>query len=540
MQIYAFLNLIRLTRSFSVLIGSVGFFHAAVAADYYVSLAGNNSNAGTSESSPWRSVWKVNSNSYFPRDRILFRGGDVFPGKLSFSSGTKGTASSPVQVASYGAGRATIYGGAGEAFSANNTAGIHIHDINFVGSGSTSNKENGVIFYADLGGDVKLQFLSVERVDIGGFGKSGLVIGSWNGKTGFNDVYISSVGSHDNANIGVFVFGEALYANTNVYLKYIRAYNNTGIAGESSSTGSGILLSSVNGGVIERSLAYNNGALNTAVGGPVGIWTYDSTNIVIQYNESYKNKTNSTADGGGFDLDGGVSNSILQYNYSHDNAGAGYLLCQYSGASPVANNIVRYNISQNDGRKNGYGGITLYSTVDNTDIYNNTVFMSEASSGSPPAIRMWNWDGKGLRFRNNLIITSGNVPVIAGNSGSGLYFQGNNYWSETSQLKFRFDGTSYTSLQAFRSSTAQEMLNGKPSGLSVVAELSNAGGGTTIGNPNQLTSLLAYKLLPASPMIDAGINLPSVFGNNVGNSDFYDGALPQESGYDIGAHERAP
>ena len=84
------------------------------------------------------------------------------------------------------------------------------------------------------------------------------------------------------------------------------------------------------------------------------------------------------------------------------------------------------------------------------------------------------------------------------------------------------------------------MLNGKPSGFSVVAELSNAGGGTTIGNPNQLTSLLAYKLLPASPMIDAGINLPSVFGNNVGNSDFYDGSLPQESGYDIGAHERAP
>ena len=54
------------------------------------------------------------------------------------------------------------------------------------------------------------------------------------------------------------------------------------------------------------------------------------TDIVIQYNESYGDKTAAGADGGGFDLDGGTQEeSVMQYNYSHDNDRPGFLLCQY-------------------------------------------------------------------------------------------------------------------------------------------------------------------------------------------------------------------
>ena len=53
-----------------------------------------------------------------------------------------------------------------------------------------------------------------------------------------------------------------------------------------------------------------------------------------------------------------MTNSVMQYNYSHDNDGAGYGLYQGSTSAPWSNNVVRYNISQNDGRKNGYGAIT--------------------------------------------------------------------------------------------------------------------------------------------------------------------------------------
>ena len=70
----------------------------------------------------------------------------------------------------------------------------------------------------------------------------------------------------------------------------------------------------------------------------MGIWTYNSNDVLIQYNESYDNKAGHI-DGDGFDLDGGTTNSILQYNYSHDNDGAGILEAQFAKAQPSTGNI---------------------------------------------------------------------------------------------------------------------------------------------------------------------------------------------------------
>lgn len=82
---------------------------------------------------------------------------------------------------------------------------------------------------------------------------------------------------------------------------------------------------------------------------PAGIWTVLSNNILFQYNESHHNDSSSYGiDGDGFDLDGGTTNSTVQFNYSHDNGGAGYLDWQYSGASSHYGNTFQYNISQND------------------------------------------------------------------------------------------------------------------------------------------------------------------------------------------------
>lgn len=181
----------------------------------------------------------------------------------------------------------------------------------------------------------------------------------------------------------MYVYGkfspfEGKYANENVQIKYVTAYNNSGKPGKKiQNTGSGIVLSDVNGGVIERCIAYNNGWLcESEQGGPVGIWAWDSKNVIIQYNESYQNKTNGNFDGGGFDLDGGMQNSIIQYNYSHDNYGPGYLLAQFSYARLHKNNIVRYNISENDCRRNRYAGIHVWGAVEDAVIHNNTIFHS--------------------------------------------------------------------------------------------------------------------------------------------------------------------
>ena len=88
----------------------------------------------------------------------------------------------------------------------------------------------------------------------------------------------------------------------------------------------GILASSVEYGTIEYCEAFNNGWDMPWTGnGPVGIWIWDCTDFTIQHCISHHNRNHpEAADGGGFDFDGGVSNSTIQYCISHHNEGAGY------------------------------------------------------------------------------------------------------------------------------------------------------------------------------------------------------------------------
>src|SRR5207302_337505 len=149
---------------------------------------------------------------------------------------------------------------------------------------------------------------------------------------------------------GVFSGSATGYANSKVYLAYDSVFGNTGYASSPNHVGDGIVLSDVQGGIIEHCIAHDNGQYNTHDGGPVGIWAWDSDSITIQYCESYSNHTNSSSDGDGFDFDGGVTNSCMQYNYSHDNDGTGYGIFEFRGARAYRNNVYRYNLSVNDGR----------------------------------------------------------------------------------------------------------------------------------------------------------------------------------------------
>ena len=74
-----------------------------LAATYYVDAnAGNDANSGTSTSSAWKSISKVNSKSFSPGDNILFLRGCSWTGTLNLNY--SGTASSPIVYGSYGSG----------------------------------------------------------------------------------------------------------------------------------------------------------------------------------------------------------------------------------------------------------------------------------------------------------------------------------------------------------------------------------------------------------------------------------------------------
>src|SRR3954464_7458663 len=49
-----------------------------LAATYYVSPTGNNASAGTSPTTAWKTIDRVNGKDFAPGDRVLFQGGKTF------------------------------------------------------------------------------------------------------------------------------------------------------------------------------------------------------------------------------------------------------------------------------------------------------------------------------------------------------------------------------------------------------------------------------------------------------------------------------
>jgi hypothetical protein len=287
--------------------------------------------------------------------------------------------------------------------------------------------------------------------------------------------------------------------------------------------------------VKKRCVAFNNGWLsNSREGGPIGIWAHDSNDITIQHNESYDNRTGGKHDGGGFDLDGGVTNSVVQYNYAHGNDGAGYLLAQYDKARPFERNVVRFNISENDGRKNAYGAIHGFGDLGKTDVYNNTVYLEPSDCGRPAGIVLSHGSQLVIRVLNNIFQTVGGVPCARVSSSDGVMFAGNNYHSGEGPLAIEWGSVSYDSVGAWSSATGQEQQDGASCCQSVDPQLRSPGAGGTLGDAPLLETLDAYQLTPASPLIGAGIDLEAI-GVDPGARDYYGTALQRCGGSDVGA-----
>lgn len=101
-------------RFFLIIFSLIIPWQTAYTTDYYVSssdIAANDSNNGTSPTTPWKSISKVNSifSSLKPGDRILFNRGDSFYGTLIVNK--SGSSGLPIIVGSYGTGDNPILSG---------------------------------------------------------------------------------------------------------------------------------------------------------------------------------------------------------------------------------------------------------------------------------------------------------------------------------------------------------------------------------------------------------------------------------------------
>jgi hypothetical protein len=448
------------------------------ARDYFVSRTGNDRQPGT-RSAPWKSIWKVNQTPLAPGDSVLFHGRQAFRGNLVVAHSAPASASRPITVGAYGKGRATISAGRHTAVSIRNTGGIVVQDLILRGAGPTMNLGFGLEILNEACDDSKLDSVVVRDVEAGGFRWAGIYVGGpvregqrWcaAGLAGFRNVLLSRCVALQNAYCGIHVSGRwvsapALYANQDVRIIDSVAHDNPGdphnLEGHS---GDGILIENTERGVIERCTAYRNGGrCGSRGGGPVGIWAHNAAGILIQRCQSYRNRTGGAADGGGFDFDGGVSGSVMQYNRSYENDGPGYMIWSYAHATrPIENNVIRYNLSQGDARRHCYGAVHLGTAgepLTAIQIYGNTILMKPSSAGTPSLISVQGKSNKSVRLSGNVLLAAGACPLILTEGArDAITYEGNTFRVERGKFLVIDNGRVYDSSAAWRAETGRELL----------------------------------------------------------------------------------
>ncbi|UCC22704.1 MAG: right-handed parallel beta-helix repeat-containing protein, partial [Planctomycetota bacterium] len=325
---------------------------------------------------------------------------------------------------------------------------------------------------------------------------------------------------------GISAGASAKRWSEDIYIANCLAENNPGDPTNlTNHSGSGIVVGQLTNAVIEFCEAFNNGwDMPRRGNGPVGIWAWCGDKITIQFCVAHDNKSPGH-DGGGFDLDGGLTNCILQYNLSYNNEGPGYFLCQYPTAPVYKDNIIRYNISQNDGtRNNRMSGIDIYASdvgMSDCQIYNNTIYNKTGA-----AIAFGGLDIPGIVIRNNIFMFAG--ELIAGGSKRGR-FEYNVYWP-VDDRDLIFDG--HRTIEEWAAATGQEKVGDRIVGKLIDPRLVKPGL-TKLTDPTKLSKLREYKLQADSPCIGAGIPI-----ENNGARDFWGNKIPETKKPSIGACQK--
>ncbi|MEO5897471.1 MAG: discoidin domain-containing protein [Vicinamibacterales bacterium] len=300
------------------------------------------------------------------------------------------------------------------------------------------------------------------------------------------------------------------------YPNRVRCDEGSAGCGRQISPGSGIIVDDTSSAMVERNVVFENGrytAWTSSTGGPVGIWTTSSRDVTIQLNESYRNRS-ATGDGGGFDLDGAVRDSVMQYNYSHENDGAGYLVCQYDGADSSFNATVRYNVSANDARKGFMGAIevanwsALDAGFDGVTIHNNTVYLTYAPSAvwsQPAGLRLLGGN-TGVVVRNNLFDVRDSLATIHVDAWSAATRPTMTNDLVVGAGSHVYGSLLYSSLAALRAATGQEASGQDSTSTTVLCQPEAV---PIVDDSTALGALTNYRLVSGSPAIDAGIAVPN-------------------------------
>jgi hypothetical protein len=548
--------------------GGLALPASAAGAAYYVDCAaGDDAADGLSPATAWRTTTRANQQAYGPGDQILFMRDAVCTGD-GFKPTGSGTEAEPITIADYGTGALPAIDGVGPSEPAlllRNVQNYVVRNLDLTHQGQTpctldaNHEESGcpgemvAIFHIQGEGPVgvpaetcgeacTVRNVLIEDVKIHD--------GSWNG--------IYMIGGHYSLDDDVHGYVDNITIRRaevwNVHKNGIEAsctyyktpiYHATNIQTFDSyahdNGGDGIVYGPAAHVVIDGCETPYNGQLRDA---RLGAWTWDSLDTTIQFNESHHNMTPATdkgaRDGGGFDLDLGTEDGMIQYNWSHDNEGEGFLLMAWPigygfKRGKTHNAQMRYNLGERDGYKLA-AGIEVFGGVDPAVIYNNVIYYepdrTDASEmpcheGAALCSEAWGQSGSPkLHVYNNIFVNNGTVNpsatssnVWSDNAGT-FWFDNNIWWRVEGGVRFAM-GPSVIDTWAGWQAAGYDP-NGMNADPLVVGPL---GGGPA-----------AYKLQSGSPAIDAGRDVTEAL-RGMGTRDYFGVSIPQGAGYDIGMAE---
>ncbi len=331
---------------------------------YFVSTSGNDNADGLSVENAWKSLEKVNSVTFQPGDKILFKSGEEWKGQL-FMKGS-GAEGAPIVLSSFGGCEKPVIN-IGEAEG----AGIRIHNQSWW---EVSNMEivsyaapklgigrQGIVITADEPGKVFNHFVVKDcyihdiwgqmggNTEYVGYYSCGILVRvmvdrSQRNNPGFvraemNDVLIEGNRIERFDKCGIISWGPR--HNVVVRGNYM---DNLG--------GDGIFVNGPYRGLIEYNEIHRScmRSGNLDLPGSEGWWPHtaacwiqNTEETIMQFNEVYDTgREPLNGDGFAYDFDFNCVRCIAQYNYSKNNHG--FLLLMYN----IYENVARYNISEND------------------------------------------------------------------------------------------------------------------------------------------------------------------------------------------------
>ncbi len=440
---------------------------------YVDAVKGSDNNEGSSPEKAFQTLAKINSISFLPADNILFKSGQQWQGQLHpKGSGMDGA---PIVIDKYGGEQKPIINGGGihstvrlqnqQYWEINN---LEITNYNPVEENGINLKEweikNTTDYFnaalppkAEKNNTPKLG-ISIEANDIGAVKHiylKNLLVHGVNG-TIIPDGADENGDSKNNGGIGFDITGTnapTWFENILVENCVIRDVDRTGLFTKSSwnkrtlhknenwtpsknivirkntferSGANALIVRVADAPLIEYNLFHQcaiKGSGNAA-------FNFNTDNAVWQYNECRFTKANEgDNDAGGIDSDYRTKNTIIQYNWLHDNDFG--MLVTGGGGQFNDGTVVRYNIIERDGKQEHRSDkkrfiFKVSGGATNTQIYNNTIYIDPTQQNTFLVFhKKWSVWPTNTFYYNNIFLNEDDSAAVSLGESKGNIFENN-------------------------------------------------------------------------------------------------------------------